>query len=76
MPIAVQNHKLEEIAEQVEKKEMPDKSYTFLGLHKDANLTDAQRQQIISWAKAQMDTLKANYPADSLIMKRRTPPKE
>lgn len=76
MPIAVQNHKLEEIAEQVEKKEMPDRSYTFFGLHKEANLTDAQRQQIISWAKAQMDTLKANYPADSLVMKRRTPPKE
>lgn len=71
LPIAVQNHKFEEIAEQVEKKEMPDGSYTVLGLHKEANLTDEQRQQIISWAKAQMDTLKANYPADSLKMKPR-----
>jgi hypothetical protein len=71
LPIAVQNHKLEEIAETVEKKEMPDGSYTLFGLHKEANLTDAQRASIITWAKAQMDTLKAHYPADSLVMKKR-----
>lgn len=76
LPIAVQNHKLEEIAEQVEEKEMPLESYTYLGLHKEANLTPEQRQQIVSWAKAQMETLKATYPADSLVMKRKSPPKE
>ena len=73
LPIAVQNHKLEEVIETVEEKEMPLESYTALGLHKEANLTDAQRQLIIEWAKTQMATLKANYPADSLIMKRRKP---
>ncbi|GGD83725.1 hypothetical protein GCM10011514_54730 [Emticicia aquatilis] len=73
LPIAVQNHKLEEVMETVEEKEMPLESYTALGLHKEANLTAAQRQLIIDWAKAQMDTLKANYPADSLVMKRRSP---
>ena len=72
--IAFQNHKLEEFAEMVEKKEMPLPSYTNMGLHKEANLTDDQRTLLITWAKAQMDTLKANYPPDSLIMKRRTPP--
>jgi Haem-binding domain len=71
MPIAVQNHKLEETIEMVEKKEMPLESYTNFGLHQDAKLTDAQRQTLINWAKAQMDTLRANYPADSLIMKAR-----
>lgn len=76
LPIAVQNHKLEEIAEQVEEKEMPLESYTYLGLHKEANLTPEQRQQIVLWAKAQMETLKATYPADSLVMKRKSPPKE
>ncbi|WP_435356528.1 heme-binding domain-containing protein [Emticicia sp. SJ17W-69] len=76
MPIAVQNHKLEELAEQVEKKEMPLASYTYFGLHKEANLTEEQRTLIIDWARTQMDSLKAQYPADSLKMKRRTPPKE
>jgi hypothetical protein len=71
--IAVQNHKFEEIVEMVEEHEMPMKEYTYLGMHPDANLTDQQRQLIINWARAQMDTLKANYPADSLKMKPRKP---
>lgn len=71
LPIAVQNHKFDEIIETVDEKEMPDGAYTLFGLHKEANLSDSQRQEIISWAKAQMDTLKATYPADSLIMKKR-----
>jgi len=74
--IAVQNHKFEEIAELVEEKKMPLPSYTWLGLHPEAKLTDDQRQLIIDWATAQMDTLKAHYPADSLVMPRRqAPPK-
>ena len=76
LPIAVQNHKLDETIEMVEKKEMPLESYTYFGLHKGANLTPEQREMIISWAKAQMATLKNEYPADSLKMKKRTPPKE
>ena len=71
LPIAVQNHKLEEIAETVEEKEMPDEAYTLFGLHKEANLTDAQRASIVNWARAQMDTIKAHYPADSLVMKKK-----
>jgi hypothetical protein len=73
-PLAVQNHKLDEIIEMVDEKEMPLPAYTLLGFHADANLTDDQRKVITSWAKAQMDTLKAHYPPDSLIMKRRSPP--
>lgn len=73
-PLAVQNHKFDEIIEMVDEKEMPLPAYTYFGLHADANLTDDQRKIITSWAKAQMDTLKAQYPPDSLIMKRRTPP--
>ncbi|MDZ7648600.1 MAG: heme-binding domain-containing protein [Cytophagales bacterium] len=33
LPIAVQNHKLEEIIEMVKEGEMPLPSYTYLGLH-------------------------------------------
>ena len=72
-PIAIQNHKLEETIEMVEKKEMPLESYTYLGLHSEANLTNDQREGIIDWAKDQMMYLKANYPADSLVMPKREP---
>lgn len=71
MPIAFQNHKLEETVEMVEELEMPLPSYTYLGLHSEAKLTDDQRKMIIDWANAQMDTLKANYPVDSLVMPKR-----
>lgn len=70
-PIAVQNHKLEEIIEMIEKNEMPLSSYTWLGLHSQAKLSQTQKQTLINWAKAQMDTLKASYPADSLVLKRK-----
>lgn len=73
LPIAVQNHKLEEIKEMVEEKEMPLPSYTWLGLHKEANLSSAQRDLIINWASSQMDSLKKQYPPDSLVLKRRAP---
>ena len=72
LPVAVQNHKFDEIIEVVDEKEMPLKSYTFLGLHQEANLTDQQRQLITKWAKQQMTMLKNEYPADSLKMKKRT----
>ncbi len=69
--IAVQNHKLEEVIEMVKEKEMPLPSYTWFGLHADANLTDEQRATLTQWAQAQMELIAAQYPADSLVMKRR-----
>lgn len=71
LPIAVQNHKFEEIIDEVEEKGMPLESYTYFGLHKEANLTAEQRQSVINWAKTQMETLKTTYPADSLVLKRK-----
>lgn len=73
-PVAVQNKKFDEIAKEVEEKEMPLGAYTALGLHSGANLTDDQRKTLVNWAHAQMDSLKAQYPADSLVLKRRGPP--
>ena len=58
LSIARQNHKLEETIEMVEEKEMPLKSYTYFGLHKEANLSDKQRELLISWAREQMAMLK------------------
>jgi hypothetical protein len=74
LPIAVQNHKLEEVIEMVKEGEMPLPSYTYLGLHAEANLSNEQRELIVRWAEDQMDSLKTHYPPDSLVMKRRTPP--
>lgn len=43
------DHKLEELIEMVEEKEMPLDSYTWT--HSEANLTDSQRNSIMDWAK-------------------------
>jgi hypothetical protein len=67
--IAKQNHKLEEVIEQIKEGEMPLYSYTLI--HRDANLTDAEKATLINWCQNIMDTLKATYPADSLILKRK-----
>lgn len=71
LPVAVQNHKFEEVIEVIEENEMPLESYTYLGLHPKAKLTEFQKTTLKNWAKEQMDYLKATYPADSLVMKRR-----
>ena len=69
--IARQNHKFEEILEEVKEKEMPLKSYTYFGLHPEAKLTEAQRGVITSWAQLQMNLIAEQYPADSLVLKKR-----
>ena len=52
------DHKLEESIEEIEHGEMPLKSY--LWTHGDAKLNDAQKEQVISWMKAQ----RAQYKMD------------
>jgi hypothetical protein len=69
-PLAIQYHKLEEVVEVMEEKEMPLDSYTNFGLHPEANLSDEEREILINWAKEQMAYLQATYPADSLVRKR------
>lgn len=43
------NHKLKEIVEELEEKEMPLESY--LPMHPEAKLSDQQIQQLITWVK-------------------------
>ncbi len=50
-------HKLEEIAEEVEEEHMPLRSYLIL--HRDARLTDADRALLIEWAMARAAELEA-----------------
>jgi hypothetical protein len=64
-----QYHKMEEVEEMVEKKEMPLESYTYI--HKDANLTQEERNKVIAWSKAIRDTMEAKYPMDSLVAKKK-----
>jgi len=63
-----QYHKMEEIADQVKKGEMPLNSYTWI--HKDAILTEAEKTALIGWADGVREQMKAKYPLDSLIRKK------
>ena len=69
MRIAVQNHKLEELIDEIKEGEMPLESYTLI--HKDAKLSEDDKLVVTNWAQGIMDSLKANYPPDSLILKRK-----
>jgi len=62
--------KMDETIDLVKKGGMPLKSYTWI--HKDAILTDVEKNKLIAWAEGIMDTLKAKYPADSLLRKPRS----
>lgn len=67
--IARQYKKLEECIEQVKEGEMPLSSYTLI--HKEAILTDAEKQTLFNWCDIVRDSIKARYPADSLVIKKK-----
>jgi len=60
---SLQAHKLEEVNEQVKEKEMPLNSY--LWIHKEAELTERQRQAIAEWATKAMQQLEHNAATQS-----------
>lgn len=53
---AMQDHKLEEIADMVKEGEMPLKSYTLI--HRDAVLSDAQAKRLLEWVDSARTELK------------------
>ena len=65
--LAKQFHKIEEV---LEKNEMPLSSYTLL--HRNAILTTAQKQVIYQYADNILAQMRTQYPADSLILKKRS----
>ena len=67
--LAKQYHKLEEVIDEVKEGEMPLESYTVV--HRNANLTMEEKNILVNWSMAVRDTMKARYPADSLIMKKK-----
>lgn len=60
--------KFKEIRQQVEKDEMPLKSYTLI--HRDAVLSEQQKTTLINWAAKSMQEMEAQYPPDSLTRKK------
>ena len=63
--IGKQYRKLEEIIKETEDGEMPLESYTTI--HRNSKLSATQKTDIANWATTLRDTIKANYPADSLV---------
>ncbi|NJN33987.1 MAG: heme-binding domain-containing protein [Saprospiraceae bacterium] len=64
-----QYHKMEEVVEQIEKDEMPEKSYRLM--HTGAKLTAAQKTTLIYWAETIKDSMKTRYPIDSLVAQKK-----
>ena len=60
---------MEDVIEQIKEGDMPLDSYTWI--HKGARLTKEEKKKIIQWANDVMDTMKAKYPIDSLIRKKK-----
>jgi len=73
-PVARQYDKIEEIKKQIDKGEMPLSSYTLI--HKDAVLTDAQKNTIINWSESIRKQMEAKYPKDSLVRRKPSPSRE
>lgn len=63
-----QYHKMEDLIEQIKEGEMPLNSYTWI--HKNAILKEEEKNTLLAWANTVMDTMKAKYPADSLLRKK------
>ena len=66
----LQYRRMEQTIDLVKKREMPLDSYTWT--HKDAILSEEEKTKLFDWAQSVMDTLKTQYPIDSL--KRQGPP--
>ena len=63
-----QYHKMESTVDLLKKGEMPLDSY--LWLHKDAILTEQEKNTLINWAQGITNEMKAKYPTDSLVRKK------
>jgi hypothetical protein len=62
-----QYRRFQDIIDKLENDEMPLPSYLLI--HRDARLSASQKNELILWCTAMRDSMKANYPADSLQRK-------
>lgn len=67
--LARQYRKLEEINKEVKEGEMPLQSYTII--HGNAKLSAEQKLSLATWTDMLRDSMQKNYPADSLIRKKK-----
>jgi hypothetical protein len=44
---------------------------SYLWVHKDAVLNEEEKNTLINWAQGITNEMKAKYPADSLVRKKR-----
>jgi hypothetical protein len=70
--IGRQYRKLEEINGEVKENKMPLESYTLI--HSDAKLSDEQKLTLATWVTTLRDSIKAQYPEDSLKRPQRPNP--
>jgi hypothetical protein len=69
MRVAKQYKRMNDCIETIKKNEMPLESYTWI--HKDAILNETEKQILYAWCNTVRDSIKAKYPADSLVMPKR-----
>ena len=69
-----QYRRMEQTIDLVKKGEMPLDSYTWI--HKDAILSEEEKTKLFDWAQSVMDTLKTQYPIDSLKRQGSPPPQK
>jgi Haem-binding domain len=72
--IGRQYRKLEEINAEVKENKMPLESYTLI--HGNAKLNEQQKLSIANWVTALRDSIKAQYPEDSLKRPQRPSPSQ
>jgi hypothetical protein len=72
MRIAMQKKRMEDCLEQLKDDEMPLGSYTLI--HRNAILTQADKDTLSSWCQGIIDQIKAKYPPDSLVLPKRKKP--
>ena len=68
-PLARQYRKLEETVETVNEGEMPLASYTLT--HTNAKLNSGERKLVMDWCEGIRANMRASYPADSLVVKKK-----
>ena len=66
-PINEQYKRFDDLNDEVKKGDMPLPSYTWI--HRSSILSDSERLLIANWVLSTRDSMKAIYPADSLIEK-------
>ena len=64
-PLRFQYHRMDDITDEIKKGDMP--LHSYLWIHKDAILSQEEKNKLIAWTGSVQDSLRSHYPIDSLI---------